>query len=485
MNIDLRYPNITAQDEKGQLTQMKSYLHQLVEQLQWALNTVDAQPTSTAVASARTGEANSESSGAIDRAATFNAIKSLIITSADIVEAYYEEINKKLSGLYVAESDFGTFVEETNAKFSATSTHIEQKYEDTQTVIGGLASELGGVSTELGGVKESVDSLSGSYTHVSTQIESVSGALTNVSGKVDSVSGRVDTVSGEITEVSNRVTSVSSDLSGVSGRVEEVSGRVESVNTDLSGKFESVSGEVSEVSGRVDTVSGELSTVSGRVDGVASNVEQVSGELGETKNELTKVSDDVTGLDKTLANTQNALGDLSKDLGDIQEAKDKISGDLSGVSDMVGTMSGNLDDLSKDLGDVNGKVDGVSDRLGNSEKELSDVQVFVKTTKANIKSGLLYYVDEEGNESMDAGTPVYGFMVGQENIVNGETKFKKYARFISNRLSFYDENDQEVAYISDRKLYITDVEVTGSYKIGGLRDYVTPRGSVVTKWIGA
>lgn len=33
MNVNFRYPNITASSEKEQIAQIKSYLHQLVEQL--------------------------------------------------------------------------------------------------------------------------------------------------------------------------------------------------------------------------------------------------------------------------------------------------------------------------------------------------------------------------------------------------------------------------------------------------------------------
>jgi hypothetical protein len=38
MGIELRYPNITAHTDREQLAQLKSYLYQLVEQLQFALN---------------------------------------------------------------------------------------------------------------------------------------------------------------------------------------------------------------------------------------------------------------------------------------------------------------------------------------------------------------------------------------------------------------------------------------------------------------
>ena len=68
--------------------------------------------------------------------------------------------------------------------------------------------------------------------------------------------------------------------------------------------------------------------------------------------------------------------------------------------------------------------------------------------------------------------------------VDGEEVFNKYARFTSGRLSFYDKNDTEVAYISDYKLHISNVEITYSYKIGGLVDTVMLTGDVVEKWVG-
>ena len=95
---------------------------------------------------------------------------------------------------------------------------------------------------------------------------------------------------------------------------------------------------------------------------------------------------------------------------------------------------------------------------------------------ANIRSGLLY--------TDDNGVPVYGVEVGQRTKLDGEEVFDKFARFTSDRLSFYDQNDNEVAYISDRKLYITHVEVKGSFRMGGFVDTVQSDGSIVTKWVG-
>jgi hypothetical protein len=38
VSINFRYPNITAGLEKEQITQVKAYLHQLVDQLNYAFN---------------------------------------------------------------------------------------------------------------------------------------------------------------------------------------------------------------------------------------------------------------------------------------------------------------------------------------------------------------------------------------------------------------------------------------------------------------
>ena len=56
--------------------------------------------------------------------------------------------------------------------------------------------------------------------------------------------------------------------------------------------------------------------------------------------------------------------------------------------------------------------------------------------------------------------------VGQTTEVNGEELFNKFARFTSSRLSFYDANGSEVAYISDYKLYITNAQILGNLYLG-------------------
>lgn len=97
------------------------------------------------------------------------------------------------------------------------------------------------------------------------------------------------------------------------------------------------------------------------------------------------------------------------------------------------------------------------------------------STNAYLKSGLL--------ESRADGTAVYGLEIGQTNSVGGETVFDKFARFTADRLSFFDSNDVEVAYISDYKLYITNAEITGSLWLSG-RFKICYNGGLAFQWIG-
>lgn len=241
MNANLRFPNITAQSDKEKLVQVQGYLHQLVQQLNWAFDNVGGG------SSVKQAVELSKASGGIveseEAKSAFNDIKSLIIKSADIVNAYYESINTRLKSIYVSQSDFGTYTAETDAVIDANSEGIEQLYSNMQEIL-----------------------------------------------------------------------------------------------------------------------------------------------------------TDVANLEHTLIESN-----------------------------------------------------------------------------AYINSGLLYYDDQ--------GVPVYGLEIGQRNEIDGEEVFNQFARFTAAKLSFYDSNGNEVAYISDKKLYITHVEITGSLQQGSFIDTVMENGDVVSKWI--
>lgn len=134
MSINIRFPNITGATEAEQLVQVKSYLHQLCEQLNWALSTIESGGTGSGAAK-KTDDGTGGPGTSMEDATTFYELKSLIIKSADIINSYYDEISKRLEGQYVAVSDFGTYVEDTSQVILANSTIVEQVYQSMQQII--------------------------------------------------------------------------------------------------------------------------------------------------------------------------------------------------------------------------------------------------------------------------------------------------------------------------------------------------------------
>ena len=119
-------------------------------------------------------------------------------------------------------------------------------------------------------------------------------------------------------------------------------------------------------------------------------------------------------------------------------------------------------------------------------QKFESLDKFKNDTTAHIKTGLLGY----------SGTiPTYGIEIGQETSnADGDKVFDKYARFTSEKLSFYDQNDNEVTQIGDKKMAVTNVEITGSsdddsgergrLKHGGFVDVALADGTIVSRWIG-
>ena len=132
MSFNFRIPNLTATNTQDQIKQVHSYLFQVVEQLNWALNTIgDAQSgnTSNVVINNASEEITPK-----EAENTFNSIKALIIKSADIVKAYEETIKQDFNGEYFADSDFGTYLEQTSTSISTNSKRTEEVYTNVQTI---------------------------------------------------------------------------------------------------------------------------------------------------------------------------------------------------------------------------------------------------------------------------------------------------------------------------------------------------------------
>lgn len=147
MGVDLRLPNITASTTEGQIAQIRSSLIQLTEQLNWAFNSISNGETMSDYR--ETGGGSSAVTKEEEAKNTFSEIKSLIIKSADIVEAYYKEFGVLLEseGKYMAVSDFGTYYETSSKTIVDKYNSLEEQYKNLQKVVDAMGVVVGEIST--------------------------------------------------------------------------------------------------------------------------------------------------------------------------------------------------------------------------------------------------------------------------------------------------------------------------------------------------
>ena len=152
----IRYPNITGKTDAQKLEQMRSYMHQLADELNYQLEKGGSAQNGNLQTARATAAAIAKPVKNDSAISSFNEIKALIIKSADIVDAYSESIKKSLEGEYVAVSDFGTYTEETQATLEANSKSITTVVEKQEKI----ESDLGNVENDLRSeIKQTADSI--------------------------------------------------------------------------------------------------------------------------------------------------------------------------------------------------------------------------------------------------------------------------------------------------------------------------------------
>ena len=420
MTFDFRYPQINGSTEKEQLMQMKTYMHQLVDQLKWALNSIETKDVNY-IAPTTHRVSNNVSTANLDDDTTqvrFNELKPLIIKSAEIVNAYYEEINRRLEGIYVAQSDFGAFVEQTSKDIESNSTETTLRFNNVQTIITQLDTDIGSINGNIQNIDSTVQTLDSSVQQINTKVSTIDSYTATIGTKVNTIDTKVTTIDTGLKSVESSVGALDTNIKSVEQNV-----------------------------GSLDTT---LKTVEGSVTNLDTNLKAVETDLNDTK----------VGIGSSLESISEEVGVIDKDL---QGVKAGVESDIKGLSNEIGGLDTKLEDAKS----------AINSDIGKLRDDLKTMNTSIVDVKAHIKSGLIDYDNE---------IPVYGLEVGQKNTINGVEVFNKYARFTAGRLSFYDNNGTEVAYISDYKIYITHAEVTGTLKLGGY--LVDTSNGVTFKWVG-
>ena len=174
---------------------------------------------------------------------------------------------------------------------------------------------------------------------------------------------------------------------------------------------------------------------------------------------------------------------LQKNSGSVAKKEDPVSNfnELKGLiiksADIVTAYYEKIDALLKLSGDYTAQsVFGTF-----KEKTENDLSATNDRIQQNVTS-LQQIFDENGNiraellvnghiysgiiEYAKSGQAIVGIEIGQTTTENGEKRFDAFARFTANKLSFYDVNSTEVAYISDFKMVITNAWVKGTLQLG-------------------
>lgn len=125
MPVEIRLPELSGGSTENQLHRIQSYLFTLAQQLQIAFDEVSQKQAET-----RTQQG--VGSTPEEKAANFASVKALILKSAELTEHFQQEVEKSLRGRYVAQSQFGTYQEETEQRITANSQSIQQEFSNLQ-----------------------------------------------------------------------------------------------------------------------------------------------------------------------------------------------------------------------------------------------------------------------------------------------------------------------------------------------------------------
>lgn len=123
--VEIRLPELSGGTEAEQLHRIQNYLYSLAQQLQFAFDTVTREQTENAREAAAAEKKK-------EQTVNFAPIKALILKSAQLTEHFQEAVEERLTGLYVAQSQFGTYRQETEQRITANSQSIQQKFTDLQ-----------------------------------------------------------------------------------------------------------------------------------------------------------------------------------------------------------------------------------------------------------------------------------------------------------------------------------------------------------------
>lgn len=184
---------------------------------------------------------------------------------------------------------------------------------------------------------------------------------------------------------------------------------------------------------------------------------------------------------------------------DIEEVKALINSTAKRLNDAITGVSGDVDSLESRFGTYESTITQTIEETAAAMITQYGFEASIAALNEQAAGFAAYKLETEGFikqgfVTTDAqGVPQIGIAIGQgltatKVIIDGQEytqidPTQSCAFYTANRVSFR-VNGQEVAYVSNRKLYIGDAEITGDIVLGGKWQLSTSGVSLNIRWIG-
>lgn len=187
-----------------------------------------------------------------------------------------------------------------------------------------------------------------------------------------------------------------------------------------------------------------------RLQKLQSYLFQLAGQLQFAFDSVNRQMEAVPAAPKqtTPAETFGAIKSLIVKSADVVSAvSDKVQRQLDGQYVAQSEFGTYCRDTQQQITETAENIQQTFRNLQRMESHITGIENAMLETNAYIRTGLLF--------SEESGREIYGVEIGQQDYANGVMRFRKFARLTADKLSFYDSNDMEVAYISDYRLHVT------------------------------
>lgn len=197
------------------------------------------------------------------------------------------------------------------------------------------------------------------------------------------------------------------------------------------------------------------------------------------KEESKEYTDEKYSVTQALvSNVQGSLAEVGAATEELDKSINNNKAEIGNVGQKLNAANSDISDLKNGATNLSADLAALNEALDRVKEKANELNTTILKTQAHIKTGIIdTRVDDDGYEF-----PVIGIEIGQIDTANGNEVLRRFARFTSGKLSFYDQNNIEIAYISNYKLYITNAEITGTLKLGGF--VVETSGGLRIKWAG-